>query len=58
MTINRKDRVVIIRGQYKGMEGTVASVKAKGRGRGPHAVVFIQKTLRTLTVAINHLRLK
>ncbi len=55
--MKRTDKVVVIKGQYKGMEGIIASVKVKGRGQGPHASVFIQDTLRTIIVTINNLRL-
>lgn len=55
MTIKRADRVVVTTGQYKGMTGRVSTLKARGKGRGPHAVVFIQDTLRTITVAVRYL---
>lgn len=47
--------MVVTASQYKGMTGRVSTVKVKGKGRGPHAVVFVQDTLRTITVATRHL---
>lgn len=56
--MKRKDRVVVIKGQYKGMRGIISSVRAKGRGQGPHASVFVQDSFRMIVVALINLKLQ
>jgi ribosomal protein L24 len=54
--MKRTDKVIVVKGQYKGMRGKIASIKVKGKGQGPHASVFIQDTLRTIIVTQANLR--
>ena len=54
--IQRGDTVKVIKGQYRGMVGRITTLKVRGRGRGPHASIFIQDTLATITVAIRNLK--
>ena len=50
MNLKCDEVVTVPRGQYKGMTGRVAELQIKGKGRGPHAVIFLEGTLRPITV--------
>lgn len=55
MNLKCDEVVTVTRGQYKGMTGRVAELQIKGKGRGPHAVIFLEGTLRRITVAVRYL---